>query len=621
MKLIEIDNLILKMVDGLSLDSVVTANRQLVCKELFFRLAELANVATDRKEKAYFTSLSDDLMETVQRLDVSLHAELTSDIQKELNLELNRLRSTQKNRDSENIKAYDAVLQQWLQKTMNRAGMSANKSSSVYDDANSGTSPPLMQVTIGGDPLSGMDANITGTRMGSGMIRFPAAVPINLLPFMLRSPPVSTVDLEILKKAVFAEDILNNTICDYSTFLVTFRGKPTVSIAETYAKVKRRLELVPGMSERLRVFILPEYRVQDTSNSMLEKYSGSKFEPVFTILSREAKPRTAGPGEYAFGFITLIASIITSFLYATDVNSLNADFMQRALAGDDTVVDRVIPLAFGIIGLQLIHDLGHALVAALYKVKLSIPYFLPSLQIGIFGTITNFKDFPKTRKEMFDISIAGPVFGFLASIACTLYGISMTESATPELLATFPQLPAGFLRSSLLLYQLGETFLHVTPESAADPNALLAIHPAVAIGLTGLLINAYNFIPIGRLDGGRVAMSIAGRQAANSISFAALLGQAASFITNTTPVAFFWALAVIFLQRGADIPPEDDVTPVSSDEDDNRKGFAWFGRIALLAFCTGLTALALLPVPIDPSIAPAATRTLIQGISDSQNMI
>lgn len=43
-------------------------------------------------------------MSTVLRMDVTLHAELSADIQKELNVELNRLRTGQKLKDSESTK-------------------------------------------------------------------------------------------------------------------------------------------------------------------------------------------------------------------------------------------------------------------------------------------------------------------------------------------------------------------------------------------------------------------------------------------------------------------------------------------------------------------------------------
>ena len=68
------------------------------------------------------------------------------------------------------------------------------------------------------------------------MIRFPAAVPINLLPLMVRSPEISIQDLAILKEKVFTSDLLGDVIVDYSSFLATFRGKPGVSAQDTYER-------------------------------------------------------------------------------------------------------------------------------------------------------------------------------------------------------------------------------------------------------------------------------------------------------------------------------------------------------------------------------------------------
>ena len=72
--------------------------------------------------------------------------------------------------------------------------------------------------------------------MGRAMIRFPAAIPVNLLPLMLRSPEISQDDLNILKNDVFTPDLIGNVIVDYSTFLATFRGQPNISSIDTYER-------------------------------------------------------------------------------------------------------------------------------------------------------------------------------------------------------------------------------------------------------------------------------------------------------------------------------------------------------------------------------------------------
>ena len=122
------------------------------------------------------------------------------------------------------------------------------------------------------------------------------------------------------------------------------------------------------------------------------------------------------------------------------------------------------------------HDVAHFIAAKIHDVELALPCPIPSIQIGLFGTVTRFLSFPKSRKALFDISIAGPLAGFIASASCILYGISLTQHATPMELASFPGLPTGFFDSSILLYQILDYI----------PGNVIASSPAAAIEAGGL---------------------------------------------------------------------------------------------------------------------------------------
>lgn len=96
----------------------------------------------------------------------------------------------------------------------------------------------------------------------------------------------------------------------------------------------------------------------------------------------------------------------------------------------------------GVLLLQIVHDLAHYAVARLNDVTLSFPsVVIPSLQIGTFGSITRFLSFPKNRKQLFDVSIAGPTAGFAASLACLFAGLSLTAGASPDLLGATYLIP------------------------------------------------------------------------------------------------------------------------------------------------------------------------------------
>ena len=110
------------------------------------------------------------------------------------------------------------MLQQWMQETINS------------------TRSPDTNMLPASMTLDSLGNTSIADAQGRAMIRFPAAVPINLLPLMVRSPEISIQDLAILKEKVFTADLLGDVIVDYSSFLATFRGKPGVSAQDTYER-------------------------------------------------------------------------------------------------------------------------------------------------------------------------------------------------------------------------------------------------------------------------------------------------------------------------------------------------------------------------------------------------
>ncbi len=601
-KLIEIDKFILMALNEENqLDDLVLQNKQLICKELFFRIIELSNtVDKTNAMRARFTTLCDNFMISLLKTYPSIHAQLLAEIQQELNQELNRFQINQQNRGNENIKAYDQVLTKWME-----AQKASNDSSTLVS-------------SIGPDGTFMNQAfNLTDILSSAGnrtMLRFPSAIPINLLPLILRGSEISKEDIELVKSTIFTNDLVNNAQVDTSTYIVTLRGKAkdNMSLTDTVNEINRRIELVPDLKDRIKLFLLPEYRIQDEKNMILEKYnSGSKYEPVFTILSSSVKPAKSDVAANIFSVATFLISIVSSFVYATDVNSLNKNFMELALAGDATAVERVLPICLGIIGIQLFHEIGHRLMAAVHNVKLSLPYFIPSLDNGLFGSVVNFLSFPKTRGQMFDIALAGPFFGFLLSIVVAYYGVTLTVGADSDIVSTFPSLPVQYFQNSWLFSKLVEQIpaITTTVSTMSPPIAdqaisqlpstitasIIPLHPFVIIGMTGLLANALNCLPIGRLDGGRIVMAIGGRETANTIAFAASLVQVLSALFSSSSEAFiFWALFVLFIQRGADLPPENDITPINTDN-----FIANILRSSSLAFVSVFTLLTLLPAPVE----------------------
>ena len=77
------------------------------------------------------------------------------------------------------------------------------------------------------------------------------------------------------------------------------------------------------------------------------------------------------------------------------------------------------------------HEFGHYFMARYYKIKTSLPYFIPlwasalmTLSIGTMGAVIRMTGRTRSRKEFFDIGIAGPLAGFVVSLGVLYYGFT-----------------------------------------------------------------------------------------------------------------------------------------------------------------------------------------------------
>jgi membrane-associated protease RseP (regulator of RpoE activity) len=449
-----------------------------------------------------------------------------------------------------------------------------------------------------------------------------------MVPRLLQGADFSREDMDVLRSQVLALDDLfvsNSSTkppaVEISSYISIVRGgSPVESWVEVADEVRKRISDVPSLQGRATVFLLPDYQVPITSgtgataaNVMREKYTQRPFEPVLIILSNPALSKSmVQPGAlaYSISLVSTLASLAATFLASADYLSLQTLFKQGFNFSPETIPESfslLLPISAGLLGLQVLRDVAKYAVSHLRDAKLRFPpSYLPSLQLGVFGSIMPFTNYPSNRKVLFDVSIAGPAVGLLASALCALAGLQLTSASTPDQLSHFPALPAIFLESSFLIQSL------LLP--LVDPSTgLIPLHPLLLVGVVGLIGNALNCLPIGRLDGGSIVTSIAGRRTAAGISFATLLGEALSFISNpNNPILFGWLLLVVLFQRSTGLVPLDDVSPIATDKDDQNKTWQYFLRIFSLVMVLGIASAVLLPAPPLPQ---SVVNEVGQGVS------
>jgi Zn-dependent protease len=489
------EDLILQILNSslAELKNVVIENRQYIDAELLFRLGELANVAKTAAERERYIGASDYLLLTLEGVDSKASEAISKVIVNEVN---------------------DSRMQPSDISTTNREPLS-------YTDP-----------TLSGDMLrKWIERTLQSSSINTTNIEtFPQFIPPSLVPFVLRSyeSPLKQDDLETLRKEVFTMDTFYVTAVESTPVLSLFRGNLRSDSAEVFKRVQQKLSAVPGLADRVQVFLMPDPTPEAVRRMEMMKDGMNgplpDPDPVFVVISKAAEPFAQGWPILLLTVLCGLGSVFTTFSYAIGTYAFNSEFLSKLSEGDTSVVAKTLPVLFALLGVQLLHELGHTVAAKFHGIKLSPPILIPSLQLGSFGAITRILSFPKDRIALFDVAVAGPMLGMIASFALLAFGLWTTgHTASPEDLANFPVIPAAIFRSSLLVGLVTE-FL--------QPNAIsslatvpVAVSPLTLAAISGLLVNALNLMPVGRLDGGRMSTATLGRRAAGNVGNLVLLVQ------------------------------------------------------------------------------------------------
>jgi membrane-associated protease RseP (regulator of RpoE activity) len=186
------------------------------------------------------------------------------------------------------------------------------------------------------------------------------------------------------------------------------------------------------------------------------------------------------------------------------------------------------------------HEFGHYFTARYYKIKTSLPYFIPfwlsaltSLSIGTMGAVIRMTGRTRSRKEFFDVGIAGPLAGFVVSIVVLFYGFTNLPpleyifkihpeyqqygaNYATEVLRVPKFLNGQIVLGDNLLFKFFKTY--VADPKLLPPNFELMHYPMIWAGYISLFFTALNLFPIGQLDGGHILYGLIGKKKFNIIS-------------------------------------------------------------------------------------------------------
>ena len=213
----------------------------------------------------------------------------------------------------------------------------------------------------------------------------------------------------------------------------------------------------------------------------------------------------------------------------------------------------------GIVG---IHEIGHMIASRFHKIKVSWPHFIPMpIGLGTMGAFISQKTPIRSRNDLFDIGLAGPIFGFIIATIFSIIGL-MNSLVIPagDVTQDFSN-PLGLFdlrlnspdRMRILLFEM-IAFIFVPQHGS---NVIIYLHPFAYAGFIGFLLTGLNLIPIGQSDGGHVARSMFSEKNHRLVTYIS---------AGVLVVIGFWFFAILLLfmySQTGHSGPLDDLTELS----------------------------------------------------------
>ena len=262
-----------------------------------------------------------------------------------------------------------------------------------------------------------------------------------------------------------------------------------------------------------------------------------------------------------------------------------------------------LPYSLSILFILASHELGHYFAARYHKVESTLPFFIPAppmfMPFGTLGAVIRTRSPVPTRKAMFDIGVAGPIAGFIATLIILWIGFA---NLPPKeyLYSIHPEYAMG-MKPQGIDYVFGNTFLFsglskLLATGFLPPMNEIYHYPFLCVGWFGLLVTAMNMIPVGQLDGGHITYAMFGKD--HRVIARAAFGLLLAFgLAGLAPLLeihlsfgwtgwLLWAMILFFIIR-LDHPPIADTEQLSP----NRMAVGW---ISLLIFVISFS-----PTPIN----------------------
>ncbi|NET57439.1 MAG: site-2 protease family protein [Symploca sp. SIO2E6] len=330
---------------------------------------------------------------------------------------------------------------------------------------------------------------------------------------------------------------------EYRPQAVLCRGKLRTNPDTAYQTVRKNIEAEFGD----RFFLI----FQESLNG----------KPFFALVPNPQAKATAEVESQSVTRPGLALGLLLITLFTTTVVGAKlAGVDEESLQSTPIILRQGLPYAISLMAILGIHELGHYLAATYYQIRTTLPYCIPIPFLpGTLGAFIQMRSPVPHRKALFDIGIAGPLAGLLITIPLLMWGLAhseVVELTEKSRLWTFASLDPRF---SFLLTLFSKWFV-----SDFEVGKAIALNPVAIAAYIGLIVTAFNLMPVGQLDGGHIVHAMLGQRTA------VVIGQVTRFLMLLLVLLerdlLIWAVILLFMPV-ADEPALNDVSELDNWRD------------------------------------------------------
>jgi Zn-dependent protease len=305
-----------------------------------------------------------------------------------------------------------------------------------------------------------------------------------------------------------------------------------------------------------------EYLMKPSFNALAEDLRGTLYMPRIrwivsnyhiSILNRPL----AGEEDYTRNKLLFGATVLT-VLFDGFLRSNNPILTRELMPGVPAILNALV-FTIAILIIFGVHEYGHKYIANKRGINASQPYFIPAPpgMGGTLGAVISQREPPVNRDALFDLGLAGPLAGFLVTIAIGVLGVSLSFIVM-NTQATLWMIEYSNIRFQItpqpLILELIINLIKPTLE-----NEVLILHPVAFAAWVGCIVTSINLMPSWQLDGGHIIRALVGRESHKIISVAGVL------LLVISGYMFMGVLVAFFMMRPGteSIEPLDDLSPLS----------------------------------------------------------